>query len=190
MSGKIYGYARVSTEDQSLAVQEAALKAAGCDVIMLETASGASREGRPKLALLLDVLGEGDTLVVTKLDRLARDTVEMLELVEEIGTKKAGFKSLAESWADTTSPAGTLILTIMAGVAQFERARIRERQLEGIAAAKKAGKFTGGKKRFSDEQIRQMHADGMGPTEIMRAIGAKSTMTVYRALKHGANSTA
>src|SRR6476619_6175892 len=134
---KTYGYGRVSTDDQSLDVQKAALEAAACQVIMLETASGASRDGRPKLALLLDVLGEGDTLIVTKLDRLARDTIDMLELVREIGDKKAGFKSLAESWADTTSPAGTLILTIMAGVAQFERARIRERQREGIAAAKK-----------------------------------------------------
>ena len=82
---KIYGYGRVSTDDQSLDVQEAALKAAGCQVIMLETASGASREGRPKLRLLLDVLGEGDTLIVTKLDRLARNTIDMLELAEEIG---------------------------------------------------------------------------------------------------------
>jgi DNA invertase Pin-like site-specific DNA recombinase len=114
---KIYGYGRVSTGDQSLDVQKTALEAAGCQVIMLETASGASRDGRPKLTLLLDVLGEGDTLIVTKLDRLARDTIDMLELVREIGDKKAGFKSLAESWADTTSPAGTLILTIMAGVA-------------------------------------------------------------------------
>jgi hypothetical protein len=91
---KIYGYARVSSSDQSLDVQREALKAAGSDVILEEKVSGASREGRVKLALLPDVLGKGDTLVVTKLDRLARDTVDMLELVREIGAKGAGFKSL------------------------------------------------------------------------------------------------
>jgi DNA invertase Pin-like site-specific DNA recombinase len=88
---KRYGYGRVSTEDQSLEVQDDALKDAGCQVIMLETASGASREGRPKLKLLLEALGPGDTLIVTKLDRLARDTIDMLEMVREIGTKGAGF---------------------------------------------------------------------------------------------------
>lgn len=179
---KVYGYGRVSTADQSLDVQEAALKAAGCDVVMLETASGASRENRPKLALLLQVLGKGDVLIVTKLDRLARDTVDMLEMAQEIANKGAGMRSLAESWADTTSSAGVLILTVFAGVAQFERARIKERQREGIDAAKKAGAYKGGTKRYCDDEIRKLHAQGMGATEIMRTIGAKSTMTVYRAL--------
>jgi DNA invertase Pin-like site-specific DNA recombinase len=124
--------------------------------------------------------------VVAKLDRLARDTVDMLEIVREIGAKGAGFKSLAQPWCDTTSRAGTLILTVFAGVAQFERARIKERQAEGIKAAKKKGVYKGGTKRFSDADIRKMHAEGMGATEIMRAIGAKSTTTVYRALNGGA----
>ena len=97
MTNKIYGYARVSTEDQTLDLQKATLEAAGCDVVMLETASGASREGRPNLQVLLDVLGPGDVLIVTKLDRLARDTVDMLELAQEIGNKKGGMKPLAEA---------------------------------------------------------------------------------------------
>ena len=115
--------------------------------------------------------------------RVHNRTVDMLELAEEIGAKGAGMKSLAETWADTTSAAGVMILTVMAGVATFERARLKERQREGIEAAKKAGKFKGGTKKFDDDQIRKLAADGMGPTEIMRAIGAKSTMTVYRACK-------
>lgn len=180
--GKIYGYARVSTDDQSTDVQEATLKAAGCEVIMTEQASGQSREGRPKLALLLEVLGSGDTLVVCKLDRLARDTVDMLELVREIGEKGAAFKSLAETWADTTSAAGTLILTVMAGVAQFERQRIKERQREGIEAAKKAGVYKGGKKRFDDAAIRNMRASGIKPSQIARELQC-SEGTVFKALR-------
>ena len=168
---KIYGYGRVSTDDQSLDVQEIALEAAGCQAIMLETASGASREGRPKLALLLDVLGEGDTLIVTKLDRLARNTIDMLELAEEVGAKGAGMKSLAESWADTTSAAGTMILTIMAGVAQFERARVKEHQREGIEAARKAGRY----RRFNPATIRQMSASGMRPHQIKAELGCSLT---------------
>ena len=179
---KVYGYGRVSTDDQSLSVQEEALKAAGCEVIMLETASGASREGRPKLALLLEVLGKGDVLIVTKLDRLARDTVDMLELADEIGGKGAGMKSLAETWADTTSPAGVLILTVMAGVAQFERARIKERQAEGIARAKAEGRYTGGKQRFDPALIRQKVAAGMSQAAVARALGCDAK-TVQRALK-------
>jgi DNA invertase Pin-like site-specific DNA recombinase len=179
---KVYGYGRVSTEDQSLDVQKAALEAAGCNVVMLETASGASREGRPKLQLLLDVLGPDDVLIVTKLDRLARDTIDMLELAKEIGAKGAGMKSLAESWADTTSAAGELILTIMAGVAQFERARIKERQKEGIERARREGVYKGGVKRFDDVTIRRMVADGRKQAEIARELGC-DPKTVQRALR-------
>jgi DNA invertase Pin-like site-specific DNA recombinase len=179
---KIYGYGRVSTEDQSLAVQEEALRAAGCHVVMLETASGASREGRPKLALLLEALGPGDVLVVTKLDRLARDTIDMLTLANEIGAKGAGFKSLAESWADTTSPAGKLILTVMSGVAAFERERLKERQREGIALAKRNGAYTGAKTKFDKATIRTMRASGKRVCQIASELGC-SDDTVQRALK-------
>jgi DNA invertase Pin-like site-specific DNA recombinase len=177
-----YGYARISTDDQDLNVQREALKAAGCEVILEEVASGKSRDGRPKLALLLDVIGRGDELIVTKLDRLARDTVDMLELSEEIGARGAGFKSLAESWADTTTSAGRLILTVMAGVAEFERARIRERQAEGIKAAKANGVYKGAKPRFDRETIRQLSAEGKRPHEIRAALGC-SFDTVTRALR-------
>ena len=92
---KRWGYARVSTSDQDLAVQREALTAAGCDNVLAEQVSGASRQGREKLQLVLEVIGRGDMLVVTKLDRLARNTIDMLELVREIGRKGAGFRSLA-----------------------------------------------------------------------------------------------
>lgn len=181
---KIYGYCRTSSTDQTLDVQRAQLNDAGCDVILEEQVSGASRVGRPKLALLMEVIGPGDVVMVTKLDRLARDTIDMLELVREIAAKGAGFKSIAENWVDTTSPAGELILTVMAGVAQFERKRIKERQREGIAMAKAKGIYKGGKRKFNADDIRRMHfVDGMGPSEIARRIGARTTMTVYRAIK-------
>ena len=160
MGGKTYGYCRISTDDQSLDVQRAALEAAGCDVILEETASGKSRAGRPKLALLLEVIGPGDDVVVTKLDRLGRETIDLLEIADTIGRKGAGFKSLAEPWADTTTPERKLIFTVFAGFAEWELARIRQRQREGIEAAKAKGVYRGGKK-FSDDEIRALHDGGM-----------------------------
>src|SRR5690554_5115579 len=118
-----FGYARVSSEDQDLSAQHEALTAAGCDMIREEKASGKSRDGRDELAILLDFIRPGDVLIVTKLDRLARNTLDMLEIVESLAEKGAGFKSLAEPWADTTTPAGKLVVTIFAGFAEFERAR-------------------------------------------------------------------
>jgi DNA invertase Pin-like site-specific DNA recombinase len=179
---KRYGYARVSTEDQSLEAQRAALQAAGCDLIIEEKASGKDVEGRPKLALLIEVLGAGDQLIVTKLDRLARSTLNMLELVEQIGRKGAGLRSLAETWCDTTTPAGRLIITVFGGVAQFERERMKERQREGIAEAKKRGAFKGGTKRFDNETIRKLSAEGLRPSQIRTRLGC-SFDTISRALK-------
>lgn len=187
---KTYGYARVSTTDQDLDVQIAALKAAGCDIILEEKASGKDREGRPKLALLLEVLGAGDQVIVCKLDRLGRETIDLLEIAEEIGAKGAGFKSLAEPWADTTTPEKKLIYTIFAGFAEWERSRIRERQREGIAANRNAlredgsglKKYAGGKTRFDPAQIRKMrHEDGIMPAAIAASLGC-TVKTVERAL--------
>jgi len=107
----------------------------------------------------------------------------MLEIVREIGAKGAGFKSLAEPWCDTTTPAGELILTVFAGVATFERKRIKERQREGIEAAKRKGIYRGGKKRFDDAAIWALADAGLGATAIAREVGAKSTSRIYRALE-------
>jgi DNA invertase Pin-like site-specific DNA recombinase len=186
-----FGYARVSSDEQSLEVQVEALKAAGCDMIRSEKVSGASREGRAELKILLDFIRAGDTLLVCKLDRLARNTVDMLSIIGELGDKGVGFKSLAEPWADTTSPAGKLMLTVMSGVAAFERERLKERQREGIDRVKRNGeisektgryKYAGPPIKHDAAKIREMRASGMGPAAIARELGC-SQMTVFRALK-------
>ncbi|MFG1182929.1 recombinase family protein, partial [Xanthobacter versatilis] len=132
------GYARVSTDGQTLDQQRAELKAAGCKRIFEEKASGAHR-GRPELAKMLDHLQPGNVVTVTRLDRLARSTRDLLDIAERIGHAEAGLRSLAEPWADTTTPAGRMVLTFFAGVAEFERSLIHERTSAGRAAAKAKG---------------------------------------------------
>lgn len=178
----IYGYARVSTDDQDLTIQREALKSAGCEMIREEKRSGSSRDGRAELAILMDFMRDGDTLVVTKLDRLARNTVDMLTIITELGDRGVSFRSLAEPWADTTSPAGKLMLTVMAGVAEFERARIRERQREGIEKAKADGKYQGGKVQIDRAEVRRMIDEGLSKAEIARRMQI-SEMSVYRIVK-------
>src|SRR5262249_40254569 len=122
----IYGYARVSTDAQTLAAQDAQLHAAGCAKIYSEKVSGA-RTDRVELGKLLKRLDEGDVLVVTRLDRLARSTRDLLNILDRIAKAGAGFRSLADTWADTTTPHGRLMLTILGGLAEFERELIRAR---------------------------------------------------------------
>ena len=132
------GYARVSTEDQKLEIQLQKLKQAGCKRIFQEKVSGAHRQ-RPELAKMLEQLRDGDTVVIWKLDRLARSTRDRLEISDEIAQAGAGLKSLSEPWADTTTPAGRMVLTVFAGLAEFERELIRERTGAGRIAAMKRG---------------------------------------------------
>jgi len=179
-----FGYARVSSDDQSLDLQRASLKAAGCEMIREEKVSGASREGRDELAVLLEFIRQGDTLIVCKLDRLARNTVDMLTIITDLGERGVAFKSLAEPWADTTSPAGKLMLTVMAGVAEFERGRIKERQREGIEAAKAKGVYTGGKQQVDRVAVWRMLDAGESKAEIARQLDC-SEMSVYRIIKQG-----
>lgn len=148
----LIGYARVSTDDQTLDQQRAALKAAGCKSLFEEKASGAKRD-RPKLAAMLDQLRAGDVVMVTRLDRLARSTRDLLDIAERLGAAEAGLRSLAEPWADTTSPAGRMVLTIFAGIAEFERSLIHERTSSGRAAAKAKGVRFGRPPALSAEQI-------------------------------------
>ena len=131
----IYGYARVSTDGQSLAAQFAELKAAKCVKIFQEKISGA-RSDRKQLMRLMGVLAKGDVLVVTRLDRLARSTRDLLNLLGTIAEKGAGFKSLRDTWADTTTAHGRLMLTVLGGLAEFERELIRTRTGEGRERAK------------------------------------------------------
>ncbi len=134
----IYGYARVSTDGQSLEVQVAALTAAGAVKVFREVASGAKTD-RAHLRRALDALDAGDLLVVTRLDRLARSTRDLLNTLAAITAKGAGFRSLGDGWADTTTPHGRLLLTVLGGLAEFERELILSRTGEGRARDKARG---------------------------------------------------
>jgi DNA invertase Pin-like site-specific DNA recombinase len=148
----IYGYARVSTDGQSLDAQQAALKAAGAEKVFAEKISGAHSD-RKALAAALKELGPGDTLIVTRLDRLARSTRDLLNVLAAIGEAGAGFKSLADTWADTTTPHGRLMLTVLGGLAEFERELISARTGEGRRRARANGIRFGRKPKLTRHQI-------------------------------------
>jgi DNA invertase Pin-like site-specific DNA recombinase len=151
---QVYGYARVSTDGQTLDVQVAQLKAAGAEKVFKETVSGAKRE-RVQLQKLLDRLEPEDVLLVTRLDRLARSTRDLLNILGTIAEKGAAFRSLADTWADTTTPHGRLMLTVLGGLAEFERELIRARTGEGRARAKAAGKKMGRAFKLSPHQQKE-----------------------------------
>jgi len=137
----LVGYARVSTHDQDPALQLDALKRAGCDRVFTETASGAQRD-RPELKAALDYMRSGDTLVVWRLDRLARSMKQLIETVEELEARKVGFRSLTES-IDTNTSGGKLVFHIFGALAEFERSIIQERTRAGLAAARARGRTRG-----------------------------------------------
>jgi DNA invertase Pin-like site-specific DNA recombinase len=179
----LIAYARVSTEDQDLAVQRAALKEAGCRRVYEEKVSGARRD-RPQLARLLDQLREGDVVVVHRLDRLARSTRDLLEIAELLRDAGAGLRSLGEPWADTTSPAGRMVLTVFAGIAEFERALIHQRTSAGRAAARRRGVRFGRPSKLAAEQIalaRWLIEEGRSAREVARMFKVHRA-TLYRAL--------
>ncbi len=147
----LIGYARVSTEGQTLDAQTDALTTAGAERVFADRISGSTRH-RPELTRLLDQLRPGDVVVVTKYDRLARSLRDLLEIVESIGNRGAGFKSLAED-IDTTTPAGRLVFHVFASIAQFERERIAERTREGLEAARKRGRVGGRPPALSPAQM-------------------------------------
>ena len=181
--GQQIGYARVSTQGQDLEQQRIALGQFGCQRIFEEKVSGAKRD-RPELGRLLDHLRPGDVLTVTRLDRLARSTSDLLHIAERLKEIDAGLRSLAEPWADTTSPAGRMVLTIFAGIADFERSLIGERTSAGRAAAKAKGVRFGPKPVLTPEQIihaRQMIEQGQSVSEVARLLGVHRA-TLYRAL--------
>jgi DNA invertase Pin-like site-specific DNA recombinase len=138
MEMTIYGYARVSTDGQTLAAQDAQLHAAGCGKVYGEKQSGAKTD-RAELAKLLKRLEPGDVLMVTRLDRLARSTRDLLNILHTLGERSIGFKSLADAWADTTTPHGRLLVTMLAGIAEFERELIKARTGEGRKRAQARG---------------------------------------------------
>src|ERR1700720_4293919 len=150
----IYGYARVSTDGQSVEAQITALKAAGADKVFAEKISGTVTD-RKALGKALAALGQGDVLVVTRLDRLARSTRDLLNTLDAIGKAGAGFRSLADTWADTTTPHGRLMLTVLGGLAEFERELIKARTGEGRERAKARGVKLGRKPKLTEHQKRE-----------------------------------
>lgn len=175
------GYARVSTTSQDLEIQQAKLKAAGCEIIRAETSSGASRDGRTELATVLEFLREGDELVVHRLDRLGRSTRDVLNLVHELDAKGASLRVL-EPEVTTAGDMGRMVITILGMVADMELKFIRDRQRAGIDAAKDKGVYKGRQKRADDDAIRRLASEGVPKAQIARDLGV-SRMTIYRALE-------
>jgi DNA invertase Pin-like site-specific DNA recombinase len=176
----VIGYARVSTNDQSLDVQEGALRAAGCTVIRSEKVSGSKTAGRDQLATVLDFIQAGDVLVVTKIDRLARSIGDLSDIVRTIEGKGAALRVL-NAQIDTATAAGTAFLGMLGVFAEFETNLRKERQLEGIAKAKASGVYKGRPASIDVEAIRRLKADGKGPTAIAKALGI-GRASVYRVL--------
>ncbi|MGO6819751.1 recombinase family protein [Rhizobium brockwellii] len=174
------GYARVSTVDQDFEIQQQRLKAEGCVIVRSEKVSGASRDGRTELATIIEFLREGDELVVTRLDRLGRDTRDVLNIVHDC-EQRGAFVTILDPHVSTRGEMGHLILTVLGMVAQMERRFIKERQREGIEKAKTIGVYKGGKVRIDHRRIREMSALGTSVTAIAKEIGC-SRMQVYRVL--------
>ena len=168
----IYGYARVSTDGQSVSAQIAALRKHGAGKVYREVASGAKTD-RAQLRRVIDQLDAGDVLMVTRLDRLARSTRDLLNTLAAISGKEAGLRSLGDAWADTTTPHGRLMLTVLGGLAEFERDLICARTSEGRERAKARGVKLGRKPKLTDHQkreaIRRRDIDGEPVREITRS---------------------
>ncbi|NTE33387.1 recombinase family protein [Agrobacterium tumefaciens] len=178
------GYARVSTIDQDLEVQRDRLRNEGCEIVRSEKVSGSTREGRTELATIIEFLREGDELLVTRLDRLGRDTRDVLNIVHEC-QQRGAFVTILDPHVSTRGEMGHIILTVLGMVAQMERRFIKERQREGIEQAKLAGRYKGGKIRIDYQKIQQLSDLGVGATAIAQQMGC-SRMQVYRVLNRTA----
>jgi DNA invertase Pin-like site-specific DNA recombinase len=178
----LVGYARVSTQDQNPALQRDALEAAGCDKIFEEKASGAQRD-RPQLMAALDYMRNGDTLVVWKLDRLARSLKQLIETVELLEERGIGFRSLTEA-IDTTTSGGKLVFHIFAALAEFERGIIRERTTAGLAAARARGRVGGRPPALTASDLAQAKALLADPEITVKQIAARMGVSVSTLYKH------
>lgn len=177
----LVGYARVSSAGQSLDIQHEALTHAGCEKVFAEKLSGRSTTDREQLALALDFVREGDTLIVTRLDRLARSVGDLHQIIARLTAKKVAFRCLNQSGVDTDTSTGRLMLAVLGAVAAFENDIRRERQMEGVLKAKAAGKYRGRPASIDPERVKALKQTGMGAAEIARTmqIGRAS---VYRML--------
>lgn len=185
-----YGYARVSTNSQDHTMQVEALQAAGCERIFTEKVSGKSTNGRNEFAKLMRALAPGDTVVVTKLDRLARSSRDLHNIVHELKEAGCGFVSLGESWCDTTTDVGQLMLTVMGGIAEFERSLIKRRCDDGIARARAQGKVFGRPNRLDAGQKRKV-AERYAAGETMAALALEyecGEATIWRTLNPAAGA--
>jgi DNA invertase Pin-like site-specific DNA recombinase len=176
----MYGYARVSAVDQDLAIQRDALRKAGCSTIRAEKASGTSRKGRSELETLMEFLRKGDTLVVTRIDRLARSLRDLQNIVHELREKGVHLKATGQP-IDTSTPAGKAFLDMLGVFAEFETNLRRERQLEGIKAAKERGVYKGRPVTIDAGEVRRLKAEGKSAIEIAERLGI-GRASVYRVL--------
>jgi DNA invertase Pin-like site-specific DNA recombinase len=176
----LLGYARVSATDQDLSIQEAALKAAGCDVIRSEKHSGTTTAGRNELQTILQFLRQGDMLMVTRIDRLARSIGDLQDIVRAVRARGATLKA-TEQPIDTSTAAGKCFLDMLGVFAEFETSLRRERQLEGIAKAKAAGVYKRRPPSIEASRVRELKEQGMRPTDIAKALKI-GRASVYRML--------
>ena len=183
-TGRVWGYARVSTTDQDTSIQQTTLEAAGCFKVFAEQKSGTRRDGRTQLQLLLECAGPGDTIMVTRIDRLARSMKDLQDIVYELKAKGVSLKA-TEQPIDTSNAAGKAFLDMLGVFAEFETNLRRERQLEGIAKAKAEGVYKGRRPTLDVDKIKDMHASGKGPAAIAKEMNIARS-SVYRLLDDAA----
>jgi DNA invertase Pin-like site-specific DNA recombinase len=177
----LVGYARVSSIGQSFDLQLESLKAAGCEKVYSEKVSGRTAADRPQLSRALDQVREGDTLVVTRLDRLARSVVDLHRILERLASESVHFRCLQQSGVDTSTSTGKLTLAILGAVAEFENDIRRERQRDGIEQARQRGVYKGRKPSIDANKVRALRNEGVGPAAIARELGI-ARASVYRVL--------
>lgn len=175
-----YGYARVSTNDQDVSIQEEALRAAGCEIIRSEKISGTSRDNRVELETLMQFLRTGDILTVTRIDRLARSIKDLQDIVYSLRNKGVELRA-TEQPIDTTTAAGKAFLDMLGVFAEFETNLRRERQAEGIAKAKEKGLYKGRKPSINREEVIRLKENGMGASAIAKQLSI-GRASVYRVL--------
>ena len=177
----LVGYARVSSSGQSLDIQNEALADAGCEKVFAEKMSGRSAKDRQQLHEAIDFVRDGDTLIVTRLDRLARSVGDLHRIIEKLETKGVAFRCINQSGVDTDSSTGKLMLAILGAVAQFENDIRRDRQMEGIAKAKAEGRYKGRPASIDPNEVKALKKQGMGASQIAKELRI-GRASVYRAL--------